>query len=173
MREAASSLTKSFTEGDAAVACLKSVQLGDTLCSRLITAIEARSGSQGGLDAIFADAVTGWGGASQSALRGAGGMAEEKVQMMLSQLQNGATGAAKNAHETLIATLSHRSRFWDIDALRIEETFVALEGQFEGDMSADEIAALARGEGGTIWYLSMVCRWEQGVTSMTKNPDMI
>eukprot|EP00977_Amphora_coffeiformis_P013887 scaffold3782_cov170-Amphora_coffeaeformis.AAC.6 len=56
--EIGSKMTKAFTEGDAAIARIKSIQLGDALKDRLVRAIEVRSDSMGGLDAIIAGALT-------------------------------------------------------------------------------------------------------------------
>ena len=53
--------TRAFTEGDAAVAKLKSLELDDAVRSRLIGAIELRSNSEGGLEAILAGALSGGG----------------------------------------------------------------------------------------------------------------
>eukprot|EP00586_Coscinodiscus_wailesii_P010028 CAMPEP_0172514024 /NCGR_PEP_ID=MMETSP1066-20121228/257245_1 /TAXON_ID=671091 /ORGANISM="Coscinodiscus wailesii, Strain CCMP2513" /LENGTH=1453 /DNA_ID=CAMNT_0013294535 /DNA_START=42 /DNA_END=4403 /DNA_ORIENTATION=- len=156
-KEAGMRLTKSFTEGDAAVARIKSLELGDALRSRLIAAIELRSGSHGGLDAIIADALTSVSPENLTS-KASDVVSEENVQMVLSQLQTSATRSAQNAHETLIATLSAKSQYREMAMLRIENTLVQLEGQLEGDMSADEIAAIARGDGGTAALFEPIAR---------------
>ena len=126
------SLTKAFTEGDVALAKLKSLELGDSIRSRLFDAIEARSGSHGGLDGIIAGAVKQIG-------------AEE----VLDSIKDGSSSIATDAHESLISLLSDRSKYHDISILRLEETLVNLESHLDEDMTAEQIACLARGEGGT------------------------
>mmetsp|Transcript_32274 Transcript_32274/g.37632 ORF Transcript_32274/g.37632 Transcript_32274/m.37632 type:complete len:1352 (+) Transcript_32274:164-4219(+) len=126
-----SSLTKAFTEGDVALAKLKSLELGDSVRSRLFNAIEARSESHGGLDGIIAGAVTQIGGEDVLAAYRAGSSMSDK------------------AHESLISMLGKRSEFHDISILRLEQTLVHLESHFDEDLSSDQIAAFARGESGT------------------------
>jgi hypothetical protein len=144
-RENSLKLTKEITEGDAALARLKSVELGDAVRKRLFAAIEMRSGSEGGLDGIIAGALTQIDTAADSA----GEVAQSSVQMMLANLQIQASSSAQNAHETLLATLARRSQYRDLAVLKIEESFVNLESFFGEEMSADEIANIASGEGGT------------------------
>jgi len=64
VEKSGSDLTKAFTEGDVAVAKLKSIELGDSVRSRLFAAIEIRSETQGGLDSIIAGAISQIGGDS-------------------------------------------------------------------------------------------------------------
>jgi hypothetical protein len=93
-----SALLKSFTEGDAALARLKSVELGDVIKSRLVEAIEVRSEAHGGLDGIIAGALT--------TINGSG---KNQLQSVLTDLQQKASAATMNAHETLISVLSVRA----------------------------------------------------------------
>ena len=58
IEKSSSDLTKAFTEGDIAIARLKSIELGDSVRSRLFSAIEVRSASKGGLDSIIAGALS-------------------------------------------------------------------------------------------------------------------
>mmetsp|Transcript_9313 Transcript_9313/g.25755 ORF Transcript_9313/g.25755 Transcript_9313/m.25755 type:complete len:1397 (-) Transcript_9313:48-4238(-) len=136
-----SKLTKAFTEKDAALARLKSVQLGDAVKNRLVEAIEVRSESLGGLDGIIAGAL--------AKARTTGEQSGDKMREMLSQLQNSATGATSDARETLISVLSHRSMYRDVALLRLERVFCELDKQFGDELSPEDIAAMARGEGGT------------------------
>lgn len=136
-----SRFTKAFTEGDAAVARLKSVELGDAVRSRLVTAIEVRSGTHGGLDGIIAGAL--------SSIKSTGDSSGDQFQEMLTTLQRTASSTTKDAHETLISMLSQRSQYKDVALLRIEQVLCDLENQLGEEMSAEDIAAVARGEGGT------------------------
>ena len=139
--EVGSKLTKSFTEGDAALARLKSLELGDAVRSRLVAAIEARSGSNGGLDSIIAGAL--------STVTRNGEEGGDQMQSLLTNLQATATSTSKNAHETLISVLSRRSEYQDVALIRIERVLCDLEAYLGDDLSPEEIAAVARGEGGT------------------------
>ena len=136
-----SKLTKSFTEGDAALARIKSLELGDAVRSRLVAAIEVRSGSHGGLDSIIAGAL------SNVTTHGAKG--GDQMQSMLTSLQATATSTTKDAHETLISVLSRRNEYRDVALIRIENVLCDLETHLENDITPEEIAAIARGEGGT------------------------
>ena len=130
-----SGLTKSFTEGDAALARLKSIELGENVKRRLVEAIEVRSESIGGLDGIIAGALSKGDGSD--------------IKGLLNGLQTSASSAATNANETLLSVLSQRSTYRDVALLRIESVLCDLESQFDGELSPEDIAALARGEGGT------------------------
>ena len=136
-----SKLTKAFTEGDAAVARLKSIEMGDAVRSRLVDAIEVRSGSQGGLDGIIAGALT--------TITTSGKESGDKMQGMLTKLQTDAPGARKDAHETLISVLSNRSEYQDIALIRVENVLCNLDKHLGEEMAPEEIAAIASGEGGT------------------------
>ena len=139
--EIGSKLTKAFTEKDAALARLKSIELGDAVKKRLVEAIEVRSDSLGGLDGIIAGAL--------AKVRTTGQESGDQMKVMLSQLQDSASTATANAHETLISVLSHRSMYRDVALLRIERVFCELQNHFGDDLSPEDIAAVARGEGGT------------------------
>lgn len=136
-----SKLMKSFTEGDAATARLKSLELGDAVRHRLLNAIEVRSESHGGLDGIIAAALT--------TLTQGGEHSGDELQKMLSNLQETASSATKDAHETLISVLAQRSQYQDLALLRIERVLCDLESHLGEDLSPEDIASLARGEGGT------------------------
>ena len=139
--EIGSKLTKAFTEKDAALARLKSIQLGDAVKNRLVEAIEVRSDSLGGLDGIIAGAL--------AKVRTTGQQSGDKMKTMLTDLQASASTATTDAHETLISVLSHRSMYRDVALLRIESVFCELDSHFGDDLSPVDIAAVARGEGGT------------------------
>lgn len=126
------SLTKAFTEGDVAIAKLKSLELGDSVRSRLFQAIEARSDSYGGLDGIIAGAVSQTGG-----------------EDLLTSIKNRSSDMSNDAQESLISLLSQRSQYHDITIMKLEETLLNLESHLDEDMTAEQIAKLARGEGGT------------------------
>jgi len=132
-------LTKAFTEGDIAVAQLKSIELGDSVRSRLFAAIEVRSETEGGLDSIIAGAI--------SQVSGSGDC--DSVGDLLAKIQNNATSSSSNAHESLISLLSERSLYHDISIQRIEKVFVDLDEHLGEDLTAERIVALARGEEGT------------------------
>lgn len=149
--------TKAFTEGDAAAARLKSIELGDAVRQRLVSAIEIRSDSLGGLDGIIARAL----GAVESRTKKTAKSLKKRIGQhnisdMLDKLQTSATGKKKEAHETLISVLSSKSIYRDLALLKLERTFCDLEVQFfgaswnsEDAWSAEDLAKLARGEGGT------------------------
>ena len=128
-------LTKAFTEGDIAVAKLKSIELGDSVRSRLFAAIEVRSGTQGGLDSIIAGALSR--------------IENDSVGDFLRNFQENASSNSASAQESLISLLSERSQFHDISILRIEKVFVDLESHIGEDLTAAQIAALGNGDRGT------------------------
>ncbi len=130
--ESKASLTKAFTEGDIALAKLKSLELGDSVRSRLFNAIEARSESHGGLDAIIAGAVEQIGG-----------------QSIIDTIKQRSSTLSAESNETLIALLSERSQYHDVTILHLEHSLIHLDSHFDEDMSAEQLAKLARGEGGT------------------------
>lgn len=139
--EIGSMFTKAFSEGDAAVARLKSIELGDAVRNRLVTAIEVRSGSHGGLDGIIAGALT--------TVTQGGQASGDKMQSMLLQLQGSASSTTKSAHETLISVLARGSEYRDVALLRIESVLCNLETHLGAHLTPEEIAAIARGDGGT------------------------
>ena len=144
--------TKAFMEGDVAVARLKSLELGDEIRSRLVKMIETRSGTQGGLDAIIAGALNSISNqASDKA-------SKENIQMMFLNMQQSASTSTKNAQEALLGTLSRQSQYRETAIIRIEETLVSLENQLGDDISADDIAKIARGEGGTSALFEPIAR---------------
>ena len=145
-------LSKAFMEGDAAIARLKSIELGDQLRSRLVKMIEMRSGSEGGLDGIIAGALTSINAKASDT------MSEDNIQMMLFNLQQTASSSTKKAHETLLGTLSRQSQFREAAILRIEEVLVSMENQIGSDISAVDIAKIARGEGGTSALFEPIAR---------------
>lgn len=148
--EIGSKLTKSFTEGDAAVARLKTIELGDAVRHRLITAIEVRSESHGGLDGIIAGALT--------TISQGGENSGDEMQKMLANLQSTASSATKDARETLISILSKRSQYRELALLRIERVLCDLECHLGDDLSPEDIALLARGEGGTSALFEPIAR---------------
>ena len=164
-------LTRAFTEGDIAKAKLKSLEMGDAVRSRLFTAIELRSESLGGLDAIIAGSLnkiqdTGIdytskaasllgdqndiGGGLKDLSLTSNGISEDNVQSIISKLQQSATSSMKNTKETLIALLSQRSGYRDSVLLRLERTFVDLESQLGQELSPSQIAQLVNGDGGSL-----------------------
>jgi hypothetical protein len=148
--EIGSKLAKAFTEGDAAVARLKSIELGDAVRHRLIAAIEVRSEFHGGLDGIIAGALT--------TINQGGDNSGAEMQRMLANLQSTASSKTKDAHETLISVLSQKSQYRDLALLRIESVLCGLEGHLGDEMSPGEIALLARGEGGTSALFEPIAR---------------
>ena len=141
--EVGSKFTKAFTEGDAAVARLKSIELGEKMKQNLVSAIEIRSESLGGLDGIIAGAL------SAVQHQGGGEGTGTNMKEMLTSLQSQASSVTKDAHETLISVLARRSEYRDVALLKIEQVMCDLESQFGDDLSPQDIAAIARGEGGT------------------------
>jgi hypothetical protein len=141
MGEIGSKLTKSFTEGDAALSRLKSIELGEALKGRLVEAIEVRSESMGGLDGIIAGALS-----NAAALGGSGG---GQIQELLQQLQQNASSASVSAHETLLAVLSSRSSYREVTLMRLERTLCDLGNRIGDGLSPVDIASIVRGEGGT------------------------
>lgn len=128
-------LTKAFTEGDIAVAKLKSIELGESVRSRLFAAIEIRSGTQGGLDSIIAGALSQIG--------------SDSISDILADFKSSATTSSENAHESLISLLSERSQYHEISIQKIERVLVDIESYLGEDMSPENIVSLAKGEGGT------------------------
>lgn len=147
--EIGSKLTKSFTEGDAALARLKSIELGEAVKCRLVEAIEVRSESMGGLDGIIAGAL--------STVKSSGGPGN-RLQDMLKNLQRNASSATVDAHETLIAVLSSQSTYRDQALQRLELALCDLGDQIGDDLAPDEIAAIVRGEGGTAMIFEPIAR---------------
>ena len=161
-------LTRAFTEGDVAMTKLKSMEMGDAIRSRLFAAIELRSESSGGLDAIIAGSLTAISrtgndySANATSLLGmngvenermatlSGGVDEERIQTVINRLQSSATSAMKGTKETLIALLSEETIYRDAVLLHLEQVFLDLESQLGQELSAEEIAKLANGEGGTM-----------------------
>jgi hypothetical protein len=139
--EIGNKFTKAFTEGDAAVARLKSIELGETVRARLVEAIEVRSESLGGLDGIIAGALT--------TVKGSGGQTSDQMKGVLTALQGRASSVTKEANETLISVLARRSEYRDVALLKVEQVMCDLESQFGEELSPQDIAAIARGEGGT------------------------
>jgi hypothetical protein len=148
--EVGSKLTKAFTEGDAALARLKSIELGEAVRDRLVSAIEIRSESLGGLDGIIAGALT--------SVRQQGDSAVGQIQSMLTQMQKSASSVTTDARETLISILSHRSEYRDVALLHLERVLCDLEFQLSDDLSPEDIAAIARGEGGTAKIFEPIAR---------------
>jgi len=144
--------TKSFMEGDAAIARLKSIELGDEIRSRLVNVIETRSESQGGLDGIIAGVLT------SLSSKASDKVSQKNIQMTLFNFQQSASSSSEKAQETLLGTLSRQSQYREAAILRIEEVFVSLENQLGDDVSADHIAKIVRGEGGTSAFFEPIAR---------------
>ena len=140
--------TKAFTEGDAAMARLKSLELTDSVRSRLFAAIEVRSDTYGGLDGMIAGALTAIGEKGS----------DEGLQSMIMNLQNSVSSKSSNANESLISLLSGGSQYQDIAILRIEQVLQDIEQHFGQDLSPEQIAAIARGEGGTDSLFAPIAR---------------
>ncbi len=126
------SLTKAFTEGDVALTKLKSLELGNSVRSRLFEAIEARSESYGGLDGIIAGAVTQIGGGD-----------------ILDSFRNKSSLVSEGSHESLISLLGERNKYHDVTVMQLERTLLHLESHLDQGLTAEQLAGLARGEGGT------------------------
>lgn len=163
----ASNLTRAFTEGDVAMTKLKSIEMGDAIRSRLFAAIELRSESCGGLDSIIAGSLAaiartgndfnakatsllGMDGVENERKSMPQGVDEDTIQNIISRLQSSATSAMKGSKETLIALLSQEYVYRDAVLLRLEQVFLDLESQLGHEFSAEDIAKLASGEGGTM-----------------------
>jgi hypothetical protein len=160
--EIGETLTKSFTEGDAALARLKSIELGDALKDNLVHAIEVRSESIGGLDGIIAGAL--------SQVRDRGAKSGNKIQELLSSLQQGASSATVDAHETLLSILSSQSEYRDVALLQIESVMCALDKQLGEHVSPEDIARIARGEGGTAKLFEPIAK--QAMEQIDKQLDL-
>eukprot|EP00559_Dactyliosolen_fragilissimus_P006691 CAMPEP_0184869238 /NCGR_PEP_ID=MMETSP0580-20130426/33464_1 /TAXON_ID=1118495 /ORGANISM="Dactyliosolen fragilissimus" /LENGTH=1429 /DNA_ID=CAMNT_0027370603 /DNA_START=37 /DNA_END=4323 /DNA_ORIENTATION=+ len=145
-------LTKSFTEGDAALARLKSIEIGDSIRSRLVTAIELRSDSHGGLDGIIAGALSKLGKDDISST------AQNSVQSVIRTLQDTASNSTKTTQESLISMISSTSQYHDVAIMRIEKVFMDLESQLGDEFSAEQIVSIARGEGGTAALFEPIAR---------------
>ena len=146
--ESAVNFMKAFAEGENTVARLKTIELADAVRDRLVSAIELRSESQGGLDGIIASTLT--------SIHDKIGESSN-IQMFLSNMENSASSSVKDAQETLIATLSSKSKYRDQAMIGIEKTFVDIDAHVAsnfGDMTAEDIARIARGEEGTAALLN-------------------
>ena len=143
-------LTKSFTEGDIALARLKSVEIADAVKGKLVHAIEVRSESIGGLDSIIAGAL--------SQLKEGNTASSKSLQDLLSGLQHGASSTAIDGHETLLSVLSTRSIYRDVALARIEGVLCSLSDQFGQELSPSDIANIARGDGGTAKLFEPIAR---------------
>lgn len=135
LEKSGASLTKAFTERDIALAKLKSIELGESVRSRLFAAIELRSETRGGLDSIIAGAVSQLGG--------------ESVGNILTYFQRQASESSKRARESLISLLGERSQYREIAIKRIEQVLLDIDLYLGDDLSPDKIVSLVRGEGGT------------------------
>jgi hypothetical protein len=133
--------TKAFTEGDIALAQLKSIELGDSIRSRLVYAIEARSDSQGGLDGIIAGAIS-----SFHAIDGQTGLNTD-IQGLIAELRNTATNARRNARESLLSALSHRSQYQDAAVLRIEQVLLDLDSYIGEEFTPEQLALFVKDGG--------------------------
>ena len=153
-------LTKAFTEGDVAVARLMTLELGDAVRTRLVGAIDLRSESAGGLDGMIAGALKSLSVDAESLPFAPSAAAAANVQSDLrskiSGLQDAADLKTKHAKESLISLISQKSLYRDLALLRIEATLVDLESHL--DLSAEEMASLASGEGGTAALLQPLAR---------------
>lgn len=136
-------LARAFTEGDVAVARLKSIELGEAVRARLFDAIEARSESQGGLDGIIAGALAALGKEE------VGEDNRAKLHETIQSLQNSASATTKSARETLISLISDRSIYQDIVLLKVESILVDLDAHFGEHLSAEDLASLVRGSKGS------------------------
>ena len=145
-------LTKAFTEGDVAMTKLKSIELGDAVRKRLFAAIEIRSDTYGGLDGIIAGAL------SSISDNNLGKSAMDQAQVMLADLQKSASIQTKDTNESLLAMISQKSTYRDVALLRIEDVFCHIDAQLEDGISADEIAQIASGEGGTAALFQPIAR---------------
>lgn len=146
--ESAIHMMKAFAEGENTVARLKTIELADSVRDRLVSAIELRSESQGGLDGIIASTLTSIHDKIDES---------SNIQVLLSNMEGSASSSVKDAQETLMATLSSKSKYRNQAMLGIEKTFVDIDAHigsnFDG-MTAEDIAKIARGEGGTAALLS-------------------
>lgn len=147
--EIGNKFTKAFTEGDAAVARLKSIKLGDNVRNRLVQAIEVGSDSLGGLDGIIAGALTTFKQKTGGIAKAGDDISGDKLSTILLSLQNQASSARKEAHESLIGLLARRSEYRNEALLKVEQVMCNLESQLGDDLSPEDIAAIARGDGGT------------------------
>ena len=138
--DAGNMLMKTFTEGDIALAQLKSIELGESIRSRLVSAIEVHSDSQGGLDGIIAGAI--------SSVHASDGICTD-VKGMITELQNTATSARRNARESLLSVLSHRSLYQDAAVLRIEQVLLDLDSYIGEDFTPEQLALFADGGAST------------------------
>ena len=158
-------LMRAFTEGDIAKAKLKSMEMGDAVRKRLFDAIELRSESSGGLDAIIAGSLTKVHQASselssravsllgeqRQAIEGLVNSNDEgTIRTIVDDLQRNATSTMKGTKESLIALLSSKSGHRNAALLRLERTLIDLELQLGQDLTAEQIANIASGEGGTM-----------------------
>lgn len=158
-------LVRAFTEGDIAKAKLKSMEMGDAVRRRLFDAIELRSESSGGLDAIIAGSLTKVHQASNDISSRAVSLLGEQRQTVeglvnsndestvctiVADLRRNASSTMKGTKESLIALLSSKSGHRNAALLRLERTLITIELQLGQDLTAEQIANIASGEGGTM-----------------------
>ena len=155
-------LTKAFTEGDVAVARLKTLELGDAVRSRLVGAIEMRSDSEGGLDGMIANAMKSVTVDAESlpfvpsAAAANVKQLQSDLRTKISGLQDTADRQARQSKESLISMLARKSLYRDLALMKIEQTLVDLESHL--DLSAEEMAKITSGEGGTAALLQPLAR---------------
>ena len=155
-------LTKAFTEGDVAVARLKTLELGDAVRSRLVGAIEVRSESEGGLDGMIANAMKSMTVDAESlpfvpsAAAANAKQLQSDLRSRISGLQDTADRQARQSKESLISMLAQKSLYRDMALMKVEQTLVDLESHL--DLSAEEMAKIASGEGGTAALLQPLAR---------------
>lgn len=148
--EIGSKFTKAFTEGDAAVARLKTIELGDKVRDRLVSAIEVRSESLGGLDGIIAGALTSMKVNDRvEGVKSVSSKGGNQMKDMLTTLQSQASSFTKDANETLISVLSRQNEYRDVALMQVELVMCNLKSQFGENLSPEQIAAIAQGERGT------------------------
>lgn len=137
-----SALTEGLS-GEAAVARLKTLEVGEAVRDRLICAIEVKTGSAGGLDGMIAKALAGAGGVVSE--EGAGSSVKSLVEMM----SKNATKTGKDAQETLLVAVSRRSAYRDQVMTSIESGLVDLEQNLGNALSVNDITDIIRGDKGT------------------------
>jgi len=116
---------RAFTAADVAVTRVKSMELGQALTTRLVSAIQAQDVASHGLDGIL-----------ESVLK------PEQVE----EFRERATSVTTQAHETLLSVLSSQSSHREAALLKLEDSLHLLHDQL--GMDIQELVTRAR-EGGT------------------------
>jgi len=126
---------------------LKSLELGDNLKDRLITTLQARTASKGGLDSMIASALL--------AIEDKTSTLDSDLRDLITKMKATSSSAASSTppNELLLTLLSQKSKYREVVLVALEKQLISLDSQLTSSfghiLSSDDILALAIGEKGT------------------------